>query len=82
MERIIVGVDSLAVGAKTLEIKTSVPRATVVIKIAGVEIGKITTDSFGTFSKGLRDELEEGQKVVLEASKPGYNDGSFSDTVY
>ena len=82
MERIIVGVDSLAVGAKTLEIKTSVPRATVVIKIAGVEIGKITTDSFGTFSKGLRDELEEGQTVVLEASKPGYNDGSFSDTVY
>ena len=82
MERIIVGVDSLAVGAKTLEIKTSVPRATVVIKIAGVEIGKITTDSFGTFSKGLRDELEEGQTVVLEASKSGYNDGSFSDTVY
>ena len=82
MERIIVGVDSLAVGAKTLEIKTSVPRATVVIKIAGVEIGKITTDSFGTFSKGLRDELEEGQTVALEASKTGYNDGSFSDTVY
>ncbi len=81
-ERIAVGVDSLAVGAKTLEIKTSVPRATVVIKIDGVKIDTITTDAFGTFSKGLKVGLKEDQKVVLEASKPGYNDGGFSDTVY
>ena len=82
MERIAVGVDSLAVGAKTLEIRTSVPRAKVVIKIDNVEIDTITTDAFGTFSKGLKVGLEENQEVVLEASKPGYNDGVYSDTVY
>ena len=82
MERIIVGVDSLAVGAKTLEIKTSVPRAKVIIKIGGVKIDTITTDGYGTFSQGLVKGLEADQEVTLEASKPGYNDGIYSDTVY
>lgn len=50
-ERITVGIDSLAVGAESLFIRTSVPGATVVIKIVGVEINTITTDSFGTFEK-------------------------------
>ena len=80
-ERIVVGVDSLARGIKTLEIRTSVPEAKVVIKIDGVKIDTITTSSFGTFSKGLLEGLKEDQEVVLEASKPGYNDGSFDDTV-
>lgn len=82
MERIAVGVDSLSVGMKTLEIKTSVPGATVKIKIDGVLIDTITTSSYGTFSKGLLEGLNENQEVVLEASKPGYNDGAYEDTVY
>lgn len=82
MERIKVGVESLAVGIKTLKIKTSVPGATVKIKIDGVLIDTIKTDAYGTFSKGLEAEIQENQEIVLEASKPGYNDGSFNDTVY
>lgn len=82
MERIVVGVDSLSVGLKTLKIKTSVPGATVKIKIGGVLIDTIKTDAYGTFSKGLEAEIQEDQEIVLEASKPGYNDGIFNDTVY
>ena len=82
MERIVVGVDSLSVGIKTLKIKTSVPGATVKIKIGGVLIDTIKTDAYGTFSKGLEAEIQEDQEIVLEASKPGYNDGIFNDTVY
>lgn len=82
MERIKVGVDSLAVDLKTLEIKTSVPGATVKIKIDGVLIDTIKTDGYGNFSKGLKVALKENQEIVLEASKPGYNDGRFTDTVY
>lgn len=82
MERIVVGVESLAVGLKTLEIKTSVPGATVKIKIGGVLIDTIKTDGYGKFSRGLKAPLEENQEIVLEASKPGYNDGEFSDNVY
>ena len=81
MERIVVGVDSLSVGLKTLEIKTSVPGATVKIKIDGVLIDTIKTDAYGNFSKGLKVALQEDQEIVLEASKPGYNDGKFSETV-
>ncbi|MDU5350187.1 MAG: Ig-like domain-containing protein [Peptostreptococcus sp.] len=82
MERIVVGVDSLAVGIKTLKIKTSVPGATVKIKIDGVLIDTIKTDAYGTFSKGLEAAIQEDQEIVLEASKPGYNDGNFKDNVY
>lgn len=81
MERIRVGVDSLAVGMKTLEIKTSVPGATVKIKINGVLIDTIETDAYGNFSKGLETALQNKQKIVLEASKLGYNDGIFRDRV-
>ena len=77
-----VGAASIAVGLKTLRIRTSVPGATVIIKIDGVEIAKIVTDAYGTFSQGLNAGLEEDQEVTLEASKPGYNDGIFNDTVY
>lgn len=81
MERIRVGVDSLAVGMKTLEIKTSVPGATVKIKINGVLIDTIETDAYGNFSKGLETALQKKQRIVLEASKLGYNDGIFRDRV-
>lgn len=80
-ERIEVGVKSLRSGLETLEIQTSVPEATVVIKIGDNKIGTITTSPFGTFSKGLREPLKSGQKVTLEASKAGYNDGIFSESV-
>ena len=80
-ERIEVGIDSLAVDVNTLHIKTSVPGATVVIKINGVEIDTITTDGFGTFAKGLDAKLQGGQRVVLEAHKDGYNDGKFRTIV-
>ena len=82
MERIKVGVESIAVGMKTLEIKTSVPGATVKIKINDVLIDTIETDGYGNFSKGLETALQKKQKIVLEASKPGYNDGTFRDRVY
>ncbi|WP_282925289.1 Ig-like domain-containing protein [Peptoniphilus genitalis] len=81
-ESIKVGAASIAVGLKTLRIRTSVPGATVIIKIDGVEVAKIVTDAYGTFSQGLNEGLEEDQEVTLEASKPGYNDGIFNDTVY
>ena len=82
IERIKVGVESLAVGMKTLEIKTSVPGATVKIKIDDVLIDTIETDGYGNFSKGLETALQKKQKIVLEASKLGYNDGIFRDRVY
>ena len=82
MERIKVGVESIAVGMKTLEIKTSVPGATVKIKINDVLIDTIETDGYGNFSKGLETALQKKQKIVLEASKLGYNDGIFRDRVY
>ena len=82
MERIKVGVESIAVGMKTLEIKTSVSGATVKIKIDDVLIDTIETDGYGNFSKGLETALQKKQKIVLEASKPGYNDGTFRDRVY
>lgn len=82
MERIRVGVRSLTVGMKTLEIRTSVSRATVVIKVNGETITTITTDGYGTFSQGLSEGLKADQEVTLEASKAGYNDGRYSDTVY
>ena len=81
MERIKVGVNSLGVGLETLEIRTSVPDATVIIKIDNVVIDTITTSAYGTFSKGLREGLKAGQRVILEASKPGYNDGKYRETV-
>ena len=80
-ERITVGIDSLAVGAESLFIRTSVPGATVVIKIDGVEIDTITTDSFGTFAKSLDSKLQGGQKIILDAHKNGYNDGKLRKTV-
>ena len=82
MERIKVGVESIGVGMKTLEIKTSVPGATVKIKINDVLIDTIETDGYGNFSKGLETALQKKQKIVLEASKLGYNDGIFRDRVY
>ena len=81
MERIEVGVKVLGKGLKTLKIQTSVPGATVVIKINNVVIDTIETSSYGTFSKGLKKALEEGQEVTLEASKPGYNDGKYNEIV-
>ncbi|EFM24576.1 thrombospondin type 3 repeat protein [Peptoniphilus duerdenii ATCC BAA-1640] len=81
MERIKVGVESLGVGLETLKIRTSVPGAKVIIKINNVVIDTITTDSFGTFSKGLKEGLKSGQRVILEASKSGYNDGRYRETV-
>lgn len=80
-ESIKVGVDSLTVGLESLNIQTSVPGATVVIKINDVEIDTITTDGFGTFAKSLDVKLQRGQRVVLEAHKDGYNDGQFRRTV-
>ena len=80
-ERIKVGAASLGVGVTTINIRTSVPGATVVIKIDDVEIDTITTDSFGTFAKGLEAKLQRGQRVDLEAHKDGYNDGEFGRTL-
>lgn len=80
-ENIKVGVDSLTVGLESLNIQTSVPGATVVIKINDVEIDTITTDGFGTFAKSLDVKLQRGQRVTLEAHKDGYNDGQFRRTV-
>ena len=80
-ERIKVGVESLGRGLETLEIRTSVPGATVVIKIGGKTIKTITTSSFGTYSQGLSEGLKADQDVTLEASKVGYNDGIYSETV-
>lgn len=80
-ERIKVGIDSVAVDVESLFIRTSVPNVTVVIKIDGVKIDTITTDGFGTFAKSLDAKLEGGQKIILEASKDGYNDGTFRATV-
>ncbi|WP_311376640.1 Ig-like domain-containing protein [Anaerococcus lactolyticus] len=82
MERIQVGVKSLGVGLKTLRIQTSVPDAKVVIMIDDEVVDTITTSSYGTFSKGLRKGLKSGQKITLEASKSGYNDGIYSETVH
>ena len=81
-ERIKVGIESYGVGTKTLRIKTSVSGATVIVKIGGKKIGKITTDSFGEYSMGLKEALKSDQDIILEASKAGYNDGLFDETVY
>ena len=80
-ERIKVSIDSVAVDAESLLIRTSAPGATVVIKIDGVKIDTITTDGFGTFAKSLDAKLKDGQKIILEATKAGYNDGTFRTTV-
>ena len=80
-ERIKVSIDSVAVGIESLFIRTSVPNVTVVIKIDGVKIDTITTDGFGTFAKSLDAKLEGGQKIILEAKKDGYNDGTFRTKV-
>ena len=80
-ERIKVGVSSLVDGQKTLNIKTSVPRAKVVIKIGNTIIDTITTDGFGEFAKGLPNALISGQQVLLEASKNGYNNGYYDNEV-
>ena len=80
-ERIKVGVSSLVDGQKTLNIKTSAPRAKVVIKIGNTIIDTITTDGFGEFAKGLPNALISGQQVLLEASKNGYNNGYYDNEV-
>lgn len=94
-ESIVVGVGSLVEGLNTIEIRTSVILARVVIKIDGVIVSKrkikldgvekevdyIVTDSFGTYSLGLESPLMTDQTVELKASKPGYNDGEYENDV-
>lgn len=96
MERIVVGVESVGEGTKAIEIRTSVPRAKVVVTIDGEVVSKsqdwidgelkdvdyITTDPFGTYSLGLTNELTQGQTIELKASKDKYNDGEYTEFIF
>lgn len=80
-EKITVEVESLYNGQYTLDIKTSVPEATVVVKINRQIIATITTDGYGRYALGLENELLNGQRVEITADKTGYIQGRFRESV-
>lgn len=64
-------------GSSTLDIRTSVPRATVEIRLNGKLLDTITTDPFGQYAYPLDNEIAKGDTVILNASKkPTHKDGT------
>lgn len=81
-DAIIITVDALDYGMKTLRIQTSVNKASIVVKLNGEEIFTGSTDSFGRKTIGLTKALEENDEIEIIATKEGYNDGKYLQDVY
>ena len=77
LERIVVETDALGRGTRRIFIKTSVPDASVEVKIAGKLLTRIRTDGLGEYNLSLNDALTSRQKIELIATKEGYNSGRY-----
>jgi Rib/alpha/Esp surface antigen-like repeat protein len=81
-EGIVVGVNSLYNGIRTINVQTSVPYASVAIKVDGVVIDTIITNRNGEYAFKFDNPLMEDQELELFATKEGYNSGSYNEIVY
>lgn len=77
LERIVVATDALGRGTMRMFIKTSVPDASVEVRIAGKLLTTIRTDGLGEYNLSLNDALISRQKIELIATKEGYNSGRY-----
>ena len=75
LERIIVSIDAIGVGDEKIIIRTSVDLAQVEVRIDGKLITTITTNGFGEYNLPLAEALRPNQRIVLKATKEGYNPG-------
>lgn len=81
MPRIKLEVDDVYLGSYSINIKVYPNQSIVKAYVNNKQVNTVEQSAFGTLSIGLRDQLKDGDNVIVKATHPGWSATQFDETV-